>query len=150
MRGFPLLQVLAIAVLFALAGVPVWNLTRPPAARAVAVRAAATPAPVRQPFTVELHFAPAPLDFQLTYLGQPLLSGRGPAEDFSVPWTVQIPAEGADLALQARWPAQTPAAGDGSHAAVRLTVRFPDGHQADQTLWGEAASPMVEIVTIKP
>ena len=149
MRGFPLLQVLTMAVLFALAGLPVWRLTRPPAAQATPAStsdAAAMPAPGRQAFTVELHFTPAPADFQLTSLGQPLLAGHGPAEDFSAPWTAQIPAEGADLALQARWHA----AADGGHVAVRLTVRFPDGRQTDQTLWGEAASPMVEVVTVKP
>ena len=151
MRGFPLIQVLAMAVLFALAGLPVWKLTRPPVAQEAPAKtsdAAATPG--RQTFTVDLHFTPAPADFQLTYLGLPLLAGHGPAEDFSVPWIVQLPAEGADLALQVKWNAVPSAAGDGGHAAARLTVRFPDGRQTDQTLWGETASPMVEVVTVKP
>ena len=156
MRGFPLLQVVMVAVLFALAGVPVWRLTHPrPIATAAKEPAVAANPSASQSLTVSLHFDPAPAEFQLMSLGQPVLTGRGPAVDFSGPWDAPLTESGADIALQARWtnaPEDNhPAPAATAANQVRVTVRFPDGRQTESTYTAPVvAASLVEIITVKP
>ena len=145
MRGHPLLQLLLICCLFAAAGFPVWRLTRPASAAAPTPPPAATAAPAGEtPLGVRVTFAPAPTDFRLSYLGKAVLEGRGPQAEFQGTWRAALPPEGADLAVEARFPA-----GAGP-AAVRVQCRFPDGHATERTVWADAGQPLVELVTVTP
>ena len=145
MRGYPLLQLFLVIGLFAAAGFPVWRVTRPAAVAAVA----ATPpaATAETPLDVRVTFAPAPADFRLSYLGKVVLEGRGPQAEFQGTVRATVPPEGADLALEARFPAATGATGP---AAVRVRCQFPDGHATEKTLWSDAGQPLVELVTVTP
>ena len=146
MRGYPLLQLLLIVCLFAAAGFPVWRLTRAANAPAPTPTAAAAPTPTASEtlLDVRITFAPAPTDFRLSYLGNTVLTGRGPQAEFAGTVRVALPPEGADLAVEAHFP---PAA---QPAAVRVRWQFPDGHTTEKTFWGNADSPLVELVTVAP
>ncbi len=148
-RGSPFLQAMVIVAVFLLAGVPVFRLTRP-AAAAVPVAGtvsstdkSADAKPV--PLDVEATFAPAPTDFQLKYLDQAVCEGHGPQARFSARWTAAIPPEGADLVIQARWPA---AASGASPAAARVTVRFPDGRQVEKSFWAAADGSLADVFAV--
>ena len=149
------MQVILIAVVFALAGWPVWRLTRTDAADADAGPGAATPAAdvataKTAPLDVEAVFAPAPADFRVECLGQTVLEGRGPLARFTTRWTAAVPAEGVDLVVQAHWPAVVSGderpAGASSPAAARVTVRFSDGRQVEKSFW--AGSSLTEVFTV--
>ena len=156
MRGYPLLQLLLVGCLFAAAGFPVWKVTHPaPAAQAFAADAA--PAPAASPDAagdrvqkVLVGFSSAPADFRVSYLGKTVLEGRGPQVDFVADASVDIPKDGADFALEVHWPAPAvdaaPAAG---HAAVHVAFKL-SGRTVEQTLWSDAKSPLVELVTVTP
>lgn len=149
MRGYPLLQLILVACLFVAAGFPVWRLTRSAAATAP------TPPPVtatpsaETPLDIRVTFAPTPDDFRLTYLGKVVLAGRGPQADFQGTWRAVLPPEGADLALEAHFPAAA-TGGTAPPAAVRVRCQFPDGHATERTLWGDTGSPLVDLVTVTP
>ena len=147
MRGAPIWQVIAVLLMFAAAGVPVRRLTAPMGMRSAASASVqGGTAPAATALEIRVSFAPAPTDFALRYLGETtVLSGEGPAADFTGHWTVTLPAEGVDLTLQARWPEATP-----GHVAAHVTLRFPDGRETTRTFWGEAGRPMVEVVTVTP
>ena len=156
MRGYPLLQLLLVGCLFAAVGFPVWKVTHPaPVAQAPAVDVAPTPAASPDPAEdrvrkVMVTFSTAPADFRLSYLGKTVLEGRGPPVDFVADASVDIPKDGADFALEVHWPAPVadaaPAVG---HAAVRVVFKLNE-RAFEQTLWSDAKSPMVELVTVPP
>ncbi len=151
MRGYPLLQLLLVVCLFAAAGFPVWRLTRPAPVSASTPTptpaASATSSVAETPLDVQVTFSTAPADFHLSYLGNTVLEGHGPQAEFSGTVRVALPPEGADLALEARFPAAT--AGT-PPAAVRVRCQFPDGHATEQTLWGDTGKPLVDLVTVTP
>jgi hypothetical protein len=152
-RGFPLLQMLIVAVVFAAASVPVWSLTRPATANAapaaVVAMAAAAPAPVAglQPITVAATFAPAPADFQVQCDGQTVLAGHAPERQFSAVYQTPLPAEGADFVVRASWPAPGDSAPAGP-AAARVILRLPNGAEVDKTFWTAPGETLAEIVTV--
>jgi hypothetical protein len=45
--------------------------------------------------------------------------------------------------LEARWPAAS-----GETAAARVTIRFPDGRQAEKSVWTARGEPLTEIITV--
>jgi hypothetical protein len=150
-RGYPLLQLLLIVVVFAAAGLPVWKLTRTPteaerAAVSLANGAAAvTKDDASVTLEVETVFAPAPEDFRLRWLDRTVLEGRGPQARFSARWTAPLPKEGLDFVLQARWPASA----DASAAnAARVVVRLPDGRQVEKSFWSEGSGALTEVFTV--
>lgn len=145
MRGHPLLQLILVACLFAAAGFPVWRLTRAAAVPALTSPTASSTPAAETPLDVHVTFAPAPEDFRLSYLGKAVLEGRGPQTDFQGTWRAALPPEGADLALEARFPAAAT-----GPAAVRVQCRFPDGHSTERTVWADAGQPLVELVTVTP
>ena len=147
MRGTPIWQLVCVVFMFAAAGVPVLRLTAP-AALPITIATPISPNPVARgtPVDIQVSFSQAPSDFALRYLGAvTVLSGHAPTEDFAGTWIVQLPPEGADLTLQAHWPEGTT-----GHIAAHVTVRLPAGLETTQTFWRDAASSMVETLTIKP
>ena len=157
MRGYPLLQLLLVGCLFAAVGFPVWKVTHPAPASASATLEAvnplvpsATPPVGNSVQKVSVTFSTAPADLRLSYLGKTVLEGHGPQLDFAADASVDLPKEGADFALEVHWPAPVadaaPAAG---HAAVRVVFTLGQ-RTVEQTLWSDAKSPMVELVTVTP
>ena len=153
MRGQPFLQLVLVVLAFAALGLPVWRLTQPAAANASVETTTAPDTDAPQPntaaaveLTVSVAFAPAPEEFRLQHLGRDLLAGRGPQTGWTGPWKTALPAEGADLALQVRWPAT----GDNAPAAARVAVRFPDDARppVERTFWSEKGSTLTELVTV--
>ena len=142
-----------MVVAFVLAGVPVFRLTRPATTHAavdqttasVPATPAATPTPA--PLDVEAIFAPPPTDFQVTNLGQTILAGRGPQARFQARWTTTVPPEGVDLVIEAHWPTPPPDAPP-TNAAARISVRFADGRQVDQSVWANADGTLKQVFTV--
>lgn len=128
-------------VVFMVAGVPVWRLTRPAAAAAIADPPAAAPLQAL-PLQVEADFAPAPDRFTIKNLDQPVLAGSGPASRFAGPWAGAVPAEGVDLILHAHWPASD------APKAARVVVRFPDGRRVEKSFWAGADGAIEEAFTL--
>ena len=166
MRGTPYFQAILMIVVFLLAGVPVYRLTRP-AAPATAASAAtadnttadnttaddttadnaeAKPAPLE----LEVVFAPAPADFQIKNLDYTILAGHGPQARFTGRWTTAVPSEGVDLVFQAHWSASTAGGKEAgaNPAAGQVTVRFPDGRKAEKSFWAGANGALDEVFTI--
>ncbi len=141
-RGYPLFQTILMALCFALAGYPVWRLTRP----APAVAAAPPPA-VTQPgqavtLEIEADFAPAPADFEVRCLDAVVLEAHGgPETQFKKSWTANVPKEGVDLVFRAHWPAA-------GLSAARLTVQSPDGTKVEKSFWTPAGAALEEVVTV--
>lgn len=127
-----------MVVVFALAGVPVWRLTRPAAAVAASVEEAPASQPAA-PLEVEADFAPAPAGFQVCHLDRPVLAGSGPLAHFAGRWAATLPPEGVDLVLTARWPPGT------ARAAARLIVRLSDGRRAEKSFWAGEDGSLTEV-----
>ncbi len=154
MRGSPFLQAVFIVAVFVLAGVPVYRLTRPAAVAAAVISTTAGPVvdlpPAETaPLDVAAVFAPAPTDFEIKNLDQTVLAGHGPQARFTTRWTTSVPPEGVDLVVLAHWPVATggvsPEAGP---AAARVTIRFPDGHQVEHSVWAAANGTASEVFTV--
>ena len=155
MRGFPFLQSILMVLAVVLAGLPVFRLTRPAAAAtgpaSVAVPSAAVDpgTPKRAaPLDVDAEFAPAPADFQIKNLDQTILAGRGPQARFTARWAGNVPPDGADLVVQAHWPASTGADAGRGPAAAKLTVRFPDGRKVEKSFWADANGVLTDVFTL--
>ena len=144
---------------FLLAGVPVYRLTRPAAAAAVANTGTAVDTPTDNtevkaaPLQLEVVFAPAPTDFQLKNLGRTVFAGQGPQARFTGSWMTAVPPEGVDLVVQAHWSAPTAGSGSAvapaaSPAAARVTVRFPDGRTATKSFWAGADGTLDDVFTV--
>ena len=152
MRGYPLLQLLLVGCLFAAAGFPVWKVTHPAPAAAPAAGVAPTPAAAPDAAAdrvqkVLVSFSTAPADFRLSYLGKTVLEGRGPQVDFAADADLNLPKDGADFALEVHWPA--PATEAVGHAAVRVAFTL-NQRTVERTVWSDAKSPLVELVTVAP
>jgi hypothetical protein len=147
-RGFPLLQLLLVALVFAAAGVPVWSLTRPAAdvATAAPQQTAAPATSTPASLTIEATFAPAPADFQVQCEDRTVLEGHGPARQFSTHWKTILPKEGADLIVRAHWPAEADAAA--GPTAARVTVRLPGGGTVEKSFWTAPGDSLAEILTV--
>ncbi len=144
-------------VVFLVAGVPVYRLTRLAGVTEAVVdtrSAAISPGVNPAPLEVEAVFAPAPEDFQIKNLGQPVLTGHGPQARFTGRWAANLPPEGLDLVVQAHWAASTVAGappgtppGVGP-AAARVTVRFADGRQVEKSFWAAANGALNDVFTV--
>ncbi len=146
MRGNPFLQTILIVAVFLLAGIPVYRLTRP--AEAAASIGSPTPTPVDDhspanpaSLEVEVVSAPAPTDFQITNLGQPVIAGRGPQARFAGRWNGTVPPEGVELVVRAHWPTAGP-------GAMRVTIRFPGGRTVEKTFWADAGGALEDVFSV--
>jgi hypothetical protein len=139
MRGRPLLRIILVCLGVALMGIPVFKLTT------AAVPTEATPTPVTsttQTLSLALTFAHPPESFAVTYLGNPILAGKGPATAFTGPWPIALSKDGADLLLQAKWPTGTP------QTAVEIKISGAGDVPIERTFWGTGR--LTEIVTVLP
>ena len=137
MKGSPLLRALIAFVCIALAGVPLWKLTRADATVAAPARAEMASANV----SLRLTFSAPPESFTISHLGKVVWTERSngfhttyESHDLALPF----PKEGVDLVVKVAWP------GD-AEAAVRLRLTDPDGNEHDKTVWGRGETE--EVVT---
>ena len=144
-------------VVFALAGVPVWRLTRPVTAAPAVLPDVALPSPSPAgtapiTLTVDAIFSPAPANFQIKNLDQTVLDGHAPLTHFENRWTITLPPEGLDLIVQAHWTdGKNPASASESSpgpSATKITVHFPDGHQVEKSFWADTNGSLEEIFTL--
>ncbi len=137
MRGSPLLHALFLAVALALAGIPVWSLTRPHS-YAVETKAEAKPA---ERLAVDLTVtSTAPAQVVLSAAGQMLWQSGAAATRFEQ--ALDLPAAGCELVAKVTW-------SDGADHAARFQISQDGETLADATLWGESETTDV-IVLPKP
>lgn len=135
MRGSPLIQTLAITLLLAAAGFPVWSLTREKPHAAQPAPGAAKPA--GRSIALEItSSAPAAVEIRLA--GMLVASSSEPATRQE--YHFSAPAGTADLVLTARWE------NSGSPNAIRLNARQEGDSVADATFWGETG--VEDVLTI--
>ena len=134
MKGSPLLRALIAFVLIALAGLPLWKLTRADATVATPVQVEAAAAQV----TLRLTFSAAPEKAEVRHLGKLVWADGTRATDVTKPVALAYPKEGVDLAVKIAWPGDV-------EGAVRLRLTDPNGEEHDKTVWGRGE--MEAIVT---
>ena len=133
MKGSPLLRALIAFVLIALAGVPLWKLTRADATLAAPVQAEAA-----TKVTLRLTFSIPPEKFEVWHLMDILWADAARTTDVTKTLTLAYPKEGVDLAVEVAWPVDV-------EGALRLRLTDPAGDEHDKTVWGRGE--MKEIVT---
>lgn len=134
MKGSPLLRALIAFVLIALAGVPLWKLTRADATVAAPVQVETAASVV----TLRLTFSAAPEKAEVRHLGKVVWADGTRATDVTKSVALAYPKEGVDLTVNVTWLADV-------EGAVRLRLTDPDGEEHDKTVWGRGA--MEEVVT---
>lgn len=134
MKGSPLLRALIAFVLIALAGVPLWKLTRADATVAAPVQTEAAAAQI----ALRLTFSAPPESGEVMHLGKIVWSDGTHATDVTKTVALVYPKEGVDLAVKIVWPAEV-------EGAVRLRLTDPAGEEHDKTVWGRGA--MEEVVS---
>jgi len=138
MRGSPLLQALLLAVVLALAGVPVWSLTRPhehvEPAQPKATAADSTNRELAVTSTAEA-------EVELSLSGTVIWRGQPAAKRFET--TISLPPD-AELVASVRWTKE------GTNA-VRLQVSSDGEIQTDTTLWGDTeANDVLSLKSVSP
>jgi hypothetical protein len=137
MRGSPLLQALLLAVVLALAGIPVWSLTRPHAHAEPARSSKTEPGMTAADLIVT---STAEAEVELALSGTTIWQGRPAAPRFEA--ALSLPPD-AELVARVRW------ARSGTSAARFQVSR--DGEQlADVTLWGDTEATDVLSVSPRP
>jgi hypothetical protein len=135
MRGSPLLQALLLAVALALAGIPIWSLTRPHD-HAEPVRAPASePGTSVREMTIT---STADAEVELDFSGSTIWRGHPAAQHFET--TLSLPPD-AELVARVRWTKP------GTNA-VRLQFSQDGDQQADVTLWGDGEA--TDVVPVPP
>lgn len=135
MKGSPLIRALIAFLFIALAGVPLWKLTR----ANTAVAAPAQTAAVEAKIALRLTFSNPPRSFSVAHLGSIVWSDATQAADVTKTLALAFPKEGVDLVVKVVW------AADAGEAAVRVRLTDPDGNEHDKTVWGRGE--MEEVVT---
>ena len=138
MRGTPWIRFSLMAIALALAGVPIWLLTRtdePPVAPAPP---ALQPQPAERELTLAIETAPSAQEIGASYLGRELIPLTHRGGTFS--GTIRLPAgSAADLLVTARW------AGTET-AALRVGASDENGPLAEEFFWGRER--IQEVLTI--
>ena len=134
MKGSPLLRALIAFVLIALAGVPLWKLTRADATVVAPVHVEAAAASV----TLRLTFSAPPEKAEVLHLGKVVWTDGTRATDVTKTVALAYPKEGVDLTVNVAWLTEV-------EGAVRLRLTDPDGEEHDQTVWGRGK--IEEVVT---
>lgn len=136
MRGSPLLHALFLAGALALAGIPVWSLTRPH-------EHTAEPQVESKPTTlrsVDLSVtSTAPAQITLTGAGKPVWQSAAPGTQFEQ--TLELPATGSELVATVTWP-------DGQTHAARFQFSHDGETLTDATLWGGTETTDVIVVPL--
>lgn len=144
MRGSPLFRALLTLAALLLAAWPVWRITH---SSATPVAAAAASPPLGPSHALRprlaLEFLPAPpIEFDVKYLGKSIWRGSGGAMSAtSPPLDFTIPAEGVDLQITARWPA------DLKNGAVRARLAPPDAVAIERLAWTRDGATLDEVLT---
>lgn len=124
MRGSPLLHALFLAIALALAGIPVWSLTRP---RAHAVERKIEAAPAERQ-SVELAVtSTTPAEIVLSMEGTVVWQSGAAGTQFE--HTLDLPVSGSELVATVKWT-------DGQTHAARFQFSHDGETLADATLWG--------------
>ena len=135
MKGSPFLRAMIAFAVIAMAGIPLWRLTRGGSAVAAPppVEAVAAQIPLRLTFSI------APRSVAISHLGAVVWTEATPGTEAAKTVPLAYPKEGVDLQLKIVWPA------DAGEAAVRMRLTDPDGNEHDKTVWGRGE--MEEVVT---
>ena len=144
MRGSPLLRALLTLAALVLVAWPVWRITQASAPSSLENSAPAASPPAAAKPRLQLEFLPAPpLDFDVKYLGQTIWRGGGRLAEDSPPLEMKVPAEGVDLQITARWPAEI------KSAAIRVRLVTPDGNTIERQAWTRDNSALDEVLTFQ-
>lgn len=137
MRGTPWIRFLLMATALALAGIPIWLLTRtdepsvPPAP-------AAQSQPAERELTLAIETAPAAQAIGASYLGHELIPLTHTGGTLS--GTIRIPAgSAADLVVTAKWTGT-------ETAALRVIASDENGPLAEASFWGR--EKIQEVLTV--
>ena len=139
MHGSPLFRIGVIGILLALAGIPVFLLTRERTREQLPPREAATAAR-----DVELTIVSTPAALvELRHQGHVIAASREPSETLRE--TLRLPAGSpADLVVRVQWP------GASSVAAVRFLATEDGELLADASFWGPKAVEDVLTIPKRP
>jgi len=141
MRGSPLLRALLTLLVLSLSAWPVWRVTH---AVAPAAPAPAAHSPESGTARLEVAFLPVPpVEFEVKYLGNTVWRSGGKLAEASPSIAMQIPAEGIDLQVTARWP------DDVRSAAARIQVVTPDGATLERLAWTHNSPALDEVLTFQ-
>lgn len=128
MRGSPIVRLVLTAVFLALAGLPVWSLTRP---KAEAVHTPAVPVADTTDFRLVVTTS-SPATVRVSQLGRVVVASDTPGTHFEGR-LVMDRTHPDDIVVEASWrDASTP-------QALRLEVQEGDKALFEQTLWGREA-----------
>lgn len=135
MRGFPLLNLLALAGALAVLLIPLLRVDRPAAARRMVEPAAAVAPGV--PVTLLLRAVHAPVSLEVTAEGKPVV-WRGEGQERQAETTLTAGSAALELEVKATWPAGTP-------ATLLELKAAPDGMEEQmRNVWAEGG--MVEEI----
>lgn len=137
MKGSPLFRALCAFAFIALAGIPLWKLTRVNAAVAAPAQAESESAQV----AMRLSFSAAPEKFAVLHLGKSVWAGTTRETEATKTVPLAFPKEGVDLQFRVTWPANS------ADSALRVQLTDPDGNEHDKTVWGRGE--MDEIITFQ-
>ncbi len=138
MRGTPWIRFSLTALALAVAGVPVWLLTRTDEPSVAPVAPALKSQPVERVLTLAIETAPLAQAIGASYLGRELIPP--PQTDGSFSGVIRLPAgSAADLLVTARW------TGTGT-AALRVRASDENGPLAEGSFWG--TKEIQEVLTV--
>ena len=127
-----------MALALAVAGVPIWLLTRTDEPSATPVAPALQSKPVERELTLAIETAPSAQAIEASYLGHELIPLTLTDGTFS--GTIRLPAgSAADLLVTARW------TGTGT-AALRVRASDENGPLAEGSFWGR--KEIQEVLTV--
>lgn len=135
MRGSPLLRALLSFLVILFAGYPLWRLTDTGPAAAIALPAETTVAEARS-LSIELTFTRPPTAVTIQHLGQEVWKATSPEETTEAQLTLPYPGQGIELVFSVAWP-------QGEMAALRASLRDPDGQTHERSVWGEGETTEV-------
>lgn len=144
MRGSPLFRALLTLAALVLAAWPVWEITHSRAKPPAVATAAPMPGAVNvaRPQLALVFLPTSPVEFEVKYLGRSIWRGTGGGQaSLSSPVDFTIPAEGVDLQITARWPA------DLKSGAVRARLTPPDGVAIERLAWTREGAMLDEVLT---
>jgi hypothetical protein len=138
MRGSPLFQAGLLAIALALAGIPVWSLTRPHEHPLEVQNKPANTGLQTVEFAVT---STAPAVITLAREGQVIWESGTAGREFA--HTLEMPAAGGELVATVRWPG-------GENQAARFQFSHDGESLCDATLWGTGETTDVLTLSALP
>ena len=128
MRGTPWIRFLLMATALALAGIPIWQLTRNDEPSVPPPAPAAQSQPPERELKLAIETAPSAQAIGASYLGRELIPLTHTGGTFS--GTIRLPAgSAADLVVTAKWTGI-------ETAALRVRASDENGPLAEASFWG--------------